>query len=115
MMAMNYLHYIVRDSAVCGGEPAIRGTRVPVRTVLASLEDGMSITEIVRELPILDGNAVRAVIAFAAALAEEDLPIRPAPKSGDAAGSAEGCATSGSAHSLPALCTRSPSPARRRP
>jgi len=73
-MAMNYLQYIVRDPAVCGGEPTIKGTRVPVRTVLANLEDGMSVTNIVREFPILNEDAVRAVIAFAAALAEEDLP-----------------------------------------
>ena len=82
-MAMNYLNYIVRDPALCGGEPVIRGTRVPVRTVLARLEDGMSIADIARELPILDGNAVRAVIAFAAALAEEDLP-RSRPAESDA-------------------------------
>jgi len=76
-MAMNYLQYIVRDPAVCGGEPTIKGTRVTVRTVLANLADGMSVTNIVREFPILDEQAVRAVIAFAAALAEEDLPASP--------------------------------------
>jgi len=74
-MAMNYLQYIVRDPAICGGEPTIKGTHVAVRTVLANLEDGMSVTNIVREFPILNEEAVRAVIAFAAALAEEDLPV----------------------------------------
>lgn len=78
-MAMNYGEYIVRDPAVCGGEPVIKGSRVTVRTVLASLAEGMSIEEIVKDFPTLDEAAVRAVIAFAAASAEEDLPIPAAP------------------------------------
>jgi uncharacterized protein (DUF433 family) len=45
----------------------IKGTRVTVRTVLASLAEGMSAAEIVTEFPTLDEEAVRAVIAFAAA------------------------------------------------
>ena len=42
-MTMNYRQYIVRDPAVCGGEPVVRGTRVTMRTVLASLAEGMSV------------------------------------------------------------------------
>lgn len=78
-MAMNYRQYIVRDPAIFGGEPVVKGTRVTVRTVLASLAEGMSIAEIVKDFPTLDEDAVRAVIAFAAASAEEDLPVPPAP------------------------------------
>jgi uncharacterized protein (DUF433 family) len=78
-MAMNYRQYIVRDPAICAGEPVVKGTRVTVRTVLASLAEGMSVAEIVKDFPTLDEDAVRAVIAFAAASAEEDLPIPPAP------------------------------------
>ncbi len=78
-MTMNYRQYIVRDPAVCGGEPVVRGTRVTMRTVLASLAEGMSVPEIIRDFPTLDEDAVRAVIAFAAASAEEDLPVPPLP------------------------------------
>ncbi len=78
-MTLDYQRYIVRDRAVCGGEPVVRGTRVTVRTVLASLAEGMSVDEILRDFPTLDKDAVRAVIAFAAACAEEDLPVPPAP------------------------------------
>ncbi len=78
-MTINYQPYIVRDSAICGGEPVVRGTRVTVRTVLASLAEGMSVAEILRDFPTLDETAVRAVIAFAAVSAEEDLPVPPAP------------------------------------
>ena len=78
-MIMNYRPYIVRNPAICGGEPVVKGTRVTVRTVLASLAEGMSVAEIVKEFPTVDEIAVRAVIAFAAASAEEDLPVPPAP------------------------------------
>ncbi len=78
-MTMEYRQYIVRDPAICGGEPVVRGTRVTVRTILASLAEGMSAEEIVRDFPTLDETAVRAIIAFAAASAEEDLPTPPAP------------------------------------
>lgn len=78
-MTMNYHPYIVRDLAICGGEPVVKGTRVTVRTVLASLAEGMSIQEILKDFPTLDETAVRAIIAFAAVSAEEDLPLPPAP------------------------------------
>ncbi|WP_437631341.1 DUF433 domain-containing protein [Sorangium sp. So ce854] len=37
---MNHRDRIVRDPLVCGGEPVIKGTRVTLRTLLASLSDG---------------------------------------------------------------------------
>ena len=78
-MAIDYQAYIVRDPAICGGEPVVRGTRATVRTVLASLAEGMTVAEILRDFPTLNEAAVKAVIAFAAASAEEDLPVPPAP------------------------------------
>ena len=78
-MSMNYGQYIVRDPAICGGEPVVKGTRVTLRTVLASLAEGMSVAEILKDFPTLDEEGVRAVIAFAAASAEEDLAVPPAP------------------------------------
>jgi len=71
---MNHSDFIVRDPVVCGGEPTIRGTRVTLRTVLASLAEGLGADEIIRNYPSLTQEAVRAVIAYAAASAEEDLP-----------------------------------------
>lgn len=76
---MNYEQYIVRDPKICGGEPVVKGTRVTVRTVLASLAEGASVDEILADFPTLPERDVRAVIAFAAASAEEDLPLPSAP------------------------------------
>jgi uncharacterized protein (DUF433 family) len=74
---MNHHDRIVRDPLVCGGEPVIKGTRVTLRTVLASLSDGDSIEAILADYPTLTVDDVRAVIAFAADSVREDLP---APK-----------------------------------
>ncbi len=77
---MNYRDFIMRDPKICGGEPIVTGTRVTVRTVLASLAEGGTIAEIIRDFPSLEEKHVRAIIAFAAASAEEDLPLPEIPK-----------------------------------
>lgn len=70
---------IVRDPQTCGGEPVFRGTRVTLRTVLASLAAGDSVEDILADFPALKTEHVRAAIAFAAASAEEDLPVPATP------------------------------------
>lgn len=72
---MDYKAYIVQDPKICGGEPVIRNTRVTLRTILASLAEGATISEILADFPSLTGEGVRAAIAFAAASAAEDLPL----------------------------------------
>ena len=71
---------IIRDPRICGGEPAFKGTRVTLRTVLASLAQGDSVEDILEDFPTLKPEDVRAAIAFAAASAEEDLPVPAAPQ-----------------------------------
>jgi uncharacterized protein (DUF433 family) len=78
--AMNYHDHIVRDPDICGGEPAIRGTRVTLRTVLGSLAEGCDEAEILRNFPALTPDDLKAVIAFAATSAEEDLPVAEVPR-----------------------------------
>ena len=72
---MQYANHFVRDTKICGGEPVIRGTRVTLRTVLASLAEGDTMAEILLAFPTLSEEDVRAAIAFAAASAKEDLPV----------------------------------------
>ena len=76
----SYEGRIVRDSRICGGEPVFKGTRVTLRTVLASLAAGDSAEEILADFPSLHAKDVQAAIAFAAASAEEDLPVPPVPQ-----------------------------------
>ena len=70
---------ITTDPGICGGEPVIRGTRVTLRTILASLADGDTIDQILHSFPSLKEADVRAVIAFAAASAQDDLPTPGVP------------------------------------
>jgi uncharacterized protein (DUF433 family) len=78
-MSIDFHSYISRDPLICGGDPVITGTRVTLRTLLASLAAGVTVEELVAEFPSVSRDAVRAVIAFAAASAEEDLPLPPLP------------------------------------
>ena len=77
-----YRERIIRDPQVCGGEPVFKGTRVPLRTVLASLAEGDTIEQILVDFPTLAADDVRAAIAFAAASAQEDLPVPAVPHIG---------------------------------
>ncbi len=70
---------IVRDPQIRGGEPVIKGTRVTLRIVLASLAEGATPAEIIAAFPTLTEADVRAVIAFAADSAREDLPAPGIP------------------------------------
>lgn len=76
---MNYHERIVRNPAVVGGEPVFKGTRVTLRTVLASLAEGATVKEILADFPTLSEQDVLAAIAFAATSAQEDLPLTEIP------------------------------------
>ena len=77
--AMNYQERIVRDPQVVGGEPVLKGTRVTLKTVLASLAEGATTADILADFPTLSEEDVRAAIAFAAASAQEDLSLVETP------------------------------------
>lgn len=79
MGGVNYGEFFDRNQTVCGGQWVVRGTRVPVRTLLASLAEGDDAETIRAAFPTVSHEALRAVIAFAAASAEEDLPLQPMP------------------------------------
>jgi uncharacterized protein (DUF433 family) len=58
---------------VVGGALVLRGTRVPLRTVMASLAEGASDADILRAFPTLTTEHVRAAVMFAAARALDSL------------------------------------------
>lgn len=76
---MNYRERIERDPQVVGGQPVLKGTRVTLKTVLASLAEGATTAEILADFPTLREEDVRAAIAFAATSAQEDLPVAESP------------------------------------
>jgi len=78
-MSFDYNQHFERRREVCGGELVVKGTRVTLRTLLASLAEGASAEEIRADFPTVTAEGLRAVVAFAAASAEEDLPVPPVP------------------------------------
>jgi uncharacterized protein (DUF433 family) len=74
-MALDYHDRIQRDPKIAGGEAVFKGTRVTLRTVLASLAEGATPEQILDDFPTLSADDVRAAIAFAASSAQEDLPV----------------------------------------
>lgn len=76
---MEFNGRIIRDSGICGGEAVVAGTRITIRTILASLAEGDTVGDIVADFPSLSEDDVWAVIAFAAASAEDDLPVHAIP------------------------------------
>ena len=78
-MDFNYADYFERRKELCGGALVVKGTRVPVRTLLASLAEGATETEVLADFPTVTHDGLRAVIAFAAASASDDSPVPPLP------------------------------------
>jgi uncharacterized protein (DUF433 family) len=59
---------------IMGGKPVIRGTRLPVETVLRKLGAGMAVEAIIADHPRLTREDILAAQAFAADyLADEEL------------------------------------------
>lgn len=68
---------IVADHRIMGGVPCIRGTRIPVATVVGLVALGQSVREILVDYPQLAEEDVRAALEFAAlAVSERQVPLR---------------------------------------
>lgn len=68
---------ITVDPEVMSGLPCIRGLRIPVASVLAMLADGMTVAEIMADLPDVTREDVAEVLRYAAAaVRERELPLR---------------------------------------
>lgn len=77
-MATELLDLISSDPAVLHGQAVIRGTRVPVTVVLDCLAEGMNEEEVREQYPTLPQGVVRAALAYAAALARDEImPLDP--------------------------------------
>lgn len=56
---------ITTNHAQCGGRPCVRGMRIRVTDVLDLLGEGLSLEQILEELPDLEAEDVRACVQFA--------------------------------------------------
>lgn len=83
MPFMDWRRHLVTDPAICHGRPTVRGTRVLVSVLLSHLAHGETAEEILGQFPTVSPEALRAVVAFAAESAFDDLPAPlPAAASG---------------------------------
>lgn len=66
---------IVSDPLICGGEPCIKGTRVPVHIVLSHLAAGETHEKVLKEFPRITHEDILACLEYAAYLSvEKALP-----------------------------------------
>jgi uncharacterized protein (DUF433 family) len=69
---------ITYEADKMGGQPCIRGLRIPVATVLRCLSSKMSREEILSDYPRLEDADIDAALEYATALAEDRVvPLRP--------------------------------------
>jgi uncharacterized protein (DUF433 family) len=69
---------ITADSGVMAGVPCIRGTRIPVATVVGMVAEGLTEAEILGDYPQLSIEHIREALRFAAAAVDErTLALRP--------------------------------------
>jgi uncharacterized protein (DUF433 family) len=73
-VADDRLEMISTDPRVMHGQAVIAGSRIPVSVILDCLAVGMTAEEITAEYPTVTAAGVRAVAAYGAALARENLP-----------------------------------------
>ena len=59
---------ITVDPEKCGGRPCVRGMRIRVSDVIDLMAHGLSVSEILEELPDLDQKDVTACLKFASRL-----------------------------------------------
>ena len=52
---------VISDPSVMGGEPVVRGTRVPAATIIAYLKAGRSDREVFEDYPSLPVDGIEAV------------------------------------------------------
>jgi uncharacterized protein (DUF433 family) len=68
---------ITRNPNLLAGRATIRGLRISVAHVVNLVANGMTPAQIAEELPDLEEEDVRQSLAYAAALAEDELhPLR---------------------------------------
>ena len=74
-----YSDRIVADPAIMAGKPVVKGTRIPVETVLRVLSLNPDLDELFADYPRLTLDDVRACLAYAEALVA-GAEVMPAPK-----------------------------------
>jgi uncharacterized protein (DUF433 family) len=70
---------ITFDPKVMGGRACIRGMRITVALVVNLVANGMTMDDIIREYPDLESEDIRQALAYASALANEEIHLFTSP------------------------------------
>jgi len=63
------LRRVVVSAETFGGQPCIRGTRIPIAVILDGLAEGLSETDIIDHYPQLSREDIHGALAYASELA----------------------------------------------
>jgi uncharacterized protein (DUF433 family) len=74
------LDRITHDPKILAGRATVRGLRISVAHIVNLVANGMTPAQIVGEYPDLDEEDVRQALAYAAAIADEQVHPIPAGK-----------------------------------
>ncbi|GAI61464.1 unnamed protein product [marine sediment metagenome] len=67
---------IIVDPEICGGEPCIKGTRIPVHIILSHLAAGEDEKTILKNFPHIAHEDILACLEYAAYLStEKAIPV----------------------------------------
>ena len=64
---------IVSDVHICGGEPSVKGTRIPGKVVLSHLAAGDTMDDLMKDFQNLTQEDIRACFEYASYLATEHV------------------------------------------
>lgn len=68
-------NHIISDPNICGGEPCIRGTRIPVHIILSHLASGEDYDTILKNFPDIEKEDILACLEYSAYLSTEKAVI----------------------------------------
>lgn len=80
--AKGFLHMFDRitfDPKIMGGRACIRGMRITVALVLNLVANGMTVDQIIEEYPDLEPEDIRQALAYASALANDEVHLFTTP------------------------------------
>ncbi|MBI2346716.1 MAG: DUF433 domain-containing protein [Deltaproteobacteria bacterium] len=73
MTQKELLNRVIVKPGVCGGHPCIKGTRIDIAIILDALAEGATADQVIDHYPQLRPEDIHAALAYAAALAKENL------------------------------------------
>lgn len=66
---------IVSDPDICGGEPCVKGSRIPIHTILSHLAAGEDYDTVLKNFPRLTKEDILACLEYASFLSTEKTAV----------------------------------------